>query len=134
MIAVLLVLLLVAGAGAFNYWRNLGSEEAVPRPYRGYADAELDALIAAYRSEVDALDARYQQARDGRSVRQVSRGAHISDHVKGFEEAREAADRVRGRAADVAGQAAVLRDLEVEQATRASNRGFDVHWRRLTTL
>ena len=52
---VLLVLALVVAAGAANYWRNLKAEP--PRPYRHYADAEVDPPSLRYeeRQRNDAL-------------------------------------------------------------------------------
>ena len=46
----LLLVVLVAGVG-WNYHRNVAREQAEFRPYRGYSDADLAALVAAYEQE-----------------------------------------------------------------------------------
>ena len=56
----LLLLALLGGLGAFNYQRNVEAESKEVRPYRGYSDADLATLEAAFRQEVASLDARYE--------------------------------------------------------------------------
>ena len=57
----LLLLAVLAGLGGYNYQRNLEAEAQEIRPYRGYSDADLEALENAYRAELEVLDARYAQ-------------------------------------------------------------------------
>lgn len=66
-LALLIVLLAgLCGYGAWNYQRNLEAEAAIPRPYKGYSDAQLAQLETAYEQQVDALNARYASAADRR--------------------------------------------------------------------
>ena len=53
-LALLVLLGIIGGYGTWNYKRNQAAEEAVPRPYRTYSDADLGTLGAAYRQELDA--------------------------------------------------------------------------------
>ncbi|MDJ0789928.1 MAG: hypothetical protein QNK05_24285 [Myxococcota bacterium] len=133
---VVAVLLIAGVAGGVNYWRNYQAElqEAGERPYKGYADEELAALIEAYGSESDARRGRHQQLA-GRRTEGVAREAHISDHLEGYERARRQGEAVRESAAATAQVTSVLRELEREQALRGSaGAGLEVHIRRLTTL
>ena len=82
----LLVLLVAAGgAGAYNYHRNLQAEATVPRPYKGYSDSELEALVQAYDDEVTRLDARYLEARQQRAEQRG--GQLLDERVEDFERA-----------------------------------------------
>ena len=132
---ILCVLLIVGVAGGVNYWRNYQAElqEAGERPYEGYADAELAALIEAYGSESKTRIDEHQQLA-GRRTEAVAREAHISDHLEGYERARRQGDAVRQSAAATAQVTSVLRELEREQALRGNGVSLDVHLRRLTTL
>jgi hypothetical protein len=80
----LLVLLTVAGgAGAWNYRRNLQAEEAEPRPFRSYSDADLESLEAAYQQEIEVYTRRYETL-TGQGV-VVREGGHIDDKIREFE-------------------------------------------------
>ena len=70
----LVLLLILAVGGAYNYQRNVKKEEQQLRPYRGYSDSDLQALLEAYRTDADQLAKRYGAVRKVRStVRPVSR-------------------------------------------------------------
>ena len=131
----LLVVLLVAvgGAGAFNYHRNLEAEAKVPRPYRGYSEADLQALLDAYQQEVQSQGARYEASRDRKAAR--GEGVYFEEKVQDFERIRKQSAQTRALAAEVAQQEKVLRDLEREQALRARDADpTEVFLRRLLTL
>lgn len=129
------LLLVVAAAGGANYWRNYEAElkAAGERPYQGYADEELAALIEAYGEQSRQSLDRHQQLAGTRSGDGVAREAHISEHLKGFEQAQRQGNAVRRSAADAAQLTSVLRELEREQSLRGDG-GAAVHLRRLTTL
>jgi hypothetical protein len=82
-VALLVLLGVLVGAGAWNYQRNLQLEDAEPRPYQGYSTADLEALQAAYQKEVDAHSARYRNA-SSRKIR-VREGGMLRDQVNEFE-------------------------------------------------
>jgi hypothetical protein len=117
----------LGGAGAWNYNRNLRAEEAEPRPYRGYTDADLAALLEAYEGELEGL-----RGRSGGAGGAAPGGPMLRDNVRAFERTRAAADAARVRAGELAGQEAVVRDLRKEQQHRAQmGSGIAVHLRRL---
>jgi hypothetical protein len=60
----LLVLLgLFAGAGYWNYQRNVALEQQVVRPFRTLSDGDLALLLAATEAEVEGLSAAHAAAR-----------------------------------------------------------------------
>jgi hypothetical protein len=131
----LLVLLVALGvAGAYNYSRNTAAEqEETPRPYSGYSDAELAALIEAYEHEVEDLESRYEVAKS-RDF-ETSSGGLIDERIGEFERAQQWGDSTRSIGADVAEQEAVLRELRKEQMLRgASADSLELHLRRLLTI
>ena len=133
-LSILLVLLLaLGGAGAYNYHRNLEAEAKVPRPYRGYSDADLTALLEAYQEEVKGQGSRYEAARSQKTTR--GEGVYFDEKVRDFERARERSAQTRALAAEVAQNEKVLRDLEREQALRDKDRDpTQVFLRRLLTF
>jgi hypothetical protein len=133
-ISILALLVILGGAGEYNYQRNRAAEErAAPRSFRGHSDEEIAALIQAYQQEVETLESRYATAKsrdlDTRS------GGLLGDQVREFERAQRAGDLTRSLGGDVAQREAVLRELRREQSLRAG--GLDslkVHLRRLFSL
>ncbi len=130
-----LVLLVALGvAGAYNYQRNTAAEEQdAPRPYSGYSDAEIAALVEAYQGEVEALESRYDAAKS-RDF-EARNGGLIDERIGEFERAQKWGASTRSMGADVAEREAVLRELRKEQSMRgASADSLEVHLRRLLTL
>ncbi len=105
LLPLLVLLSLLGGAGAWNFRLNVEAEQAVPRPYRVYSDADLLALEGAYRSELDALTA--QQGSDPGRVRARDRGFGAAQ-VAEFERVHRAS-----RAARNAGYARAEREIEL---------------------
>jgi hypothetical protein len=129
----LVVLVLLVAAGGVNYVRNTRAEAKAPHPFGGYDDAELEALIAAHRSEVQAAQGRYEAAR-GRRTETRDTG-FVGDQVKEFERVRRESERTRDLGAELSMQEAALRDLEAEQRRRAGERDrVAVILRRLFTF
>ncbi|MDX1649588.1 MAG: hypothetical protein R3263_07020, partial [Myxococcota bacterium] len=89
----LAVLVLAMGAGAWNYHRNWQAEQATPRPYRGYDDAELAALIDASEPEAAALEARAGRMPGGRA--EAPSNALLGDRVAAFNAPRRAGEARR---------------------------------------
>ena len=136
-VAILILALLVAlgAAGEYNYQRNKAAgEKDAPRPYGGYSDAEIAALIDAYEREVEALESRYGAAK---SRDFESRGGGLIDEqIEAFERAQRAGVSTRSMGGEVAQQEAVLRELRREQSLRGGG-GLDslkVHLRRMFTI
>jgi hypothetical protein len=127
-VLLLVILAGLIGAGAWNYDRNLRKEEAAPRPYRGYADAQLTALLDAYEKELEGLRGRASAG----GV--AAGGQRLMDNVVAFERTRAAADAARMQQGDLAQREAIVRELRKEQQTRAQvGSGMAVHLRRLTS-
>jgi hypothetical protein len=135
-VGLLLVILLgVAGAGAWNYRRNLAREQAeqAQRPLSGYATQDLEALAEAYRGQVAALSRRYDAAR-GTRVDTTERG-FFGDQIDEYERVRRRSGQRREAGADLGETEAALRDVEQELAARgAAAGGAQVHLRRLLTF
>jgi hypothetical protein len=134
---VILVLALLVGLGIaveYNYQPSKGAEDRnAERPYKGYSDAELAALIAAYEQEAEALDSRYDAAKS-RSVETRS-GSLLDERIAAFERAQKVGDSTRSLGAVVAQKEAVLRELRREESLRAtSGDGLLQHLRRLLRM
>jgi len=128
----LLVLLLLVGGGAWNYSRNLQVEAQEPRPYAGYSDRDLSALIDAYRHEVDRLEDR-SAPRPGAAARAA--GPLLGERLAAYEHVRRAGARRRKMETQLAGQEGILRRLEREQQIRRERgRGWRLHLHRLVTI
>ena len=117
--SLLLLLLLVAGAagvGTWNYQRHAAAEAAEYRPFKGYATADLDKLIAAQRSEISRLRPRATGARASRT--DARGGGLIGDQVREFERVQRHADRSRALSAQLTDLEVMLDQLEQERAKR----------------
>lgn len=132
----LLVLLgVLVAAGGYNYHRNLELEAAQegPRPYESYSEADLQALLEAYRSEAEALERRYEAARRQRVGEQ--RGGLLDENIRAFETAWKQGAATREIGGQVAMRQAAIRDLEEELARRESQRDvMALHLKRLLTI
>ena len=134
LISVLVLLLLVGGAGGANYYRNWQSEqdEQGDRPFEGYTIEHLDQLATAYRAELATWEGRYTKARQQRFT--AKQTGTMSGNVKQFDKAVQASVRLRKLNSEVAGREARLREIEDEQAYRTASEGIDLHIRRLTRI
>ena len=95
-VTILILVLLVAlgAAGEYNYQRNAAAEErSGARTYRGYSDAQIASLIKAYEQEVEALDSRYDAAKN-RDI-QTRGGGLIDQQIGEFERAQKASASTR---------------------------------------
>lgn len=130
----LAVLLLgLAGAGGWNYRRNLAAEQARPRPYRGYTEQAVEQLAAAYRQEIQELGARSDAARASR--RGVQDRALLDQQIGEFERVQRQAERERALGRRLGAQEAALADLEAELQRREAERdGVRLFLRRLLSF
>jgi hypothetical protein len=134
--SIVLLLLLLVGAGGWNYHRNLQLEKASEndRPYRSYAVEDLEALRAATSAELDAMRARFEAARRQRA-RPVGDIGSISDNVEQFENTTRASTAIRDAAARVAEREGQLAALDRELQLRAQmGQGLARHLKLLTTI
>ena len=123
----LALLAALAGIAAYNYQRNVAAQTGMERSFQGYSDEDLAALEAAYRSEVEALDARY--ARDS------SRRVTVRDETVGeaqaaeFDRVHRAGRNLRSLGRTLSKQEATLEQLRQERAHRAG--GAMADWQEL---
>ena len=116
----LLVLLMVlVGLTTWNYQRNVALQSNDPSPYAGVADADLDVLLAAYESELEALRAQGGVGRrvSARNTSGVARG------VREFERVQRAGRSTREAGYAISEREAVVRALEAEKARRVQYAG-----------
>jgi hypothetical protein len=112
----LLLLGLVAGFGGWNYRRNLAADEALPRPFRSYSDADLATLAGAYREELDGYQRRLAAA--GGRVQQVSGEQPLDAQVREFERVQQRSRQLRELGARVAELEASLGEIGRERGLR----------------
>jgi hypothetical protein len=115
----LLVLVVLAGLCTWNYQRNAALEVASNTgPYVTLSDPDVDRLLGAYQSELEALRAK---GRPGRANARTTQG--VVEGVREFERVQRAgrSDREAGYAlAELEG---VVRALEIEQSKRRAQGG-----------
>jgi hypothetical protein len=114
------VLALLVGAVAWNYQRNLAAERTEFRPYRSYADADLEALIGAYEQAAAAAGERYEASVARRT--EVRGAGDLMGKVREFERAQAAGRSTRSARSELAGARASLEALREERALRAAER------------
>ncbi len=132
----LLLLLVAAGLGGWNYHRNWQLEQAAegPRPYESYAVEDLRALRDAYSTELEGLQARFEEARRSRVRPKGDRGS-ISENLEQFDRTSRISTRIRDAAADVAARQDQIAELDREIELRARlGRGLEKHIERLVSI
>lgn len=131
-----LFLVLLLGAGAWNYHRNLQQERTSERgrPYAGYSVREVRLLRDAAGTELAAARARLEKARRGRAGSARDRGS-LDVNARQFNRTTRVSDALRDAAADVAEHESLAAALDQELAARAAiGAGMDRHLKRLTTF
>jgi transcriptional regulator with XRE-family HTH domain len=126
----LLLLLLLGGAGGWNYHRNLEAERAEPRPYRGLAEADLEALAGALEAELDTWTRRYEAA-TGRKLA-VHDGGLLAENVQEFERVQAISRDTREIGQRLSQTQGSLGRVRQEQRRRETERDrLRLHLRRL---
>jgi hypothetical protein len=128
----LVFLALVAGAGGWNYQRNLEVEKQEHRPYRSYSEVELEQLRGAYQVELGQRTARFKSA-TGNRVR-VGGDGLLGSQLEEFQRVQRVSQSTRAITEQVARSQVQLDLVEVEIARRSTEKGYRLHLRRLTTL
>ena len=129
-----ILLVILCAAGGWNYHRNTLIEDAVPRPYRGYSDEELNQLISAYQDEVEVQMARYRESSDAKQVT-VQDGGLLEEQIDEFERVQRLGKQRRDRAYKVTENQILVEQLAHEQLTRELNRPiYKMIFRRVTTF
>ncbi len=131
----LLLLVLVSGAGAWNYHRNLQAELAERhRPYATYASEDLEALRSAYSTEVQGERVHFDSAKRNRA-RPVGDVGSIAGNVAQFQKATRASSAIRQAAGQVAAGESQIAELDRELQLRTRfGEGMERHIKRLITL
>ncbi|MBW2270649.1 MAG: hypothetical protein JRH16_18955 [Deltaproteobacteria bacterium] len=131
--AVLVVLLVLAGAGAWNYQRNLVVEEAVYRPFRTHTDADLAQLAEAFESQKDRVSEHYDSAAAQRAT--AREGGHFDQRVREFERVQGIGDAKKELRAELAKSTTTLKLLTEEERLRAGERDtVKLFFKRLLTI
>jgi len=119
-----------AGAGAWNYQRNLALEQREVGPYGSLSTADLELLLEATEAEAEALGGAYQDARD-----RPPPAGDGSGRFAGFEAAQRHGRAVRELGAELSGLEASIAGMRQEVAHRKSEGDATrVFLRRLLTL
>ena len=130
----LILLVILCAAGGWNYHRNAVIEDAVPRPYGGITDEELDQLASAYRDEVGVQMERYRKSTAGMKV-SVQDGGLLEDRIDEFERVQRHSKQRQQRAYQVTENQILAEQLAQEQVTREMNRPiYKMIFRRLTSF
>ena len=134
--SVVLLLLIVAAAGAWNYHRNLQIELQTqgPRPYESLAKPEVEALRSAYAADLEGVRAQLVHAKRqrGRVARDID---SIAKNVEQFEQTKRTSTAIRNALDDVTERESRIAELdkELEMRTRFGT-GMARHLKRLTTI
>ncbi len=131
-----MLLLLAAGAGGWNYHRNLEIEKASEgnRPYRSYAVEDLESLRAAYASELESVRANFDSAKR-RRARPVGDVGSIAGNVEQFQNTTRASSAIRAAAAGLAESQEQVAELDRELEIRSQfGEGMARHVKLLTTI
>ena len=130
----LILLVILCVAGGWNYHRNTLIDDAVPRPYRGYSDEELNQLISAYQGEVEVQMERYRNSTAAKKVT-VQDGGLLEEQIDEFERVQRLSKQRRDRAYQVTENQILVEQLAAEQVTRERNRPiYKMIFRRVTTF
>ena len=133
LVPLLILLLLLVGGGTWNYQRNLARESQEDRPMRGYAEADLEKLLAAYKGEQQRLSRRSDTTH--LAGERNSSGKGVAENVREFERVQRQSSRVRDAHGDLAETELMVARIEQELARRDSERDpTAVMIRRITTI
>jgi uncharacterized protein HemX len=119
LVPLLLLLVLVAAAGAWNYHRNWTRDKAEekPRLYKSFSDTDLAQMEEGYRLELAKFNEHYGSQRSRRVVVQ-NRGL-IGDQIDEFERVQRAARRSRQLTGSAAELQAQLDQIAEEHRVRS---------------
>jgi hypothetical protein len=134
--SVLLLLVMLSGAGAWNYHRNLQLEAETEgsRPFESYSSDDLATLRDAYQSELSGVRAKFADAKSQR-VRPKANVGSISGNVDQFAQTTQTSKRIRKAASNVAEREGKITELERELDVRSRlGQGLMRHVKRLTTI
>ncbi len=115
----LLLLVLIGGAGGVGFWnyqRHIAAENSEPRPFRGYATADLDKMIAAQKGEIVRMRTAVEHARLGHT--EARSNGFIAEQVQEFERVHRESSRERELSERLTDLEIMQQQLEKERAKR----------------
>lgn len=134
--ALILMLLIAGGAGAYNYHRNLQIEKQSegPRPYKSYAEEDLQALRSAYKTELEGV--RAELAHNKRQRSRVDRNAgSMQKNLEQFAQTTRTSAAIREAAGNVADRQSQIEELDRELELRERfGKGLERHLKLLTSI
>jgi len=129
----LVLLVILCGAGGWNYHRNLQAENAEERPYRGLNQESLASLAEALEAEVEQLAVGYEAA-TGRSVT-VGSDAMLGERVREFERVQSISHSTRAVGQRLSQSEGSLQRVRLERRRREQDADpVKKHLRRLLTI
>ena len=131
----LLLTVLLGGAGAYNYQRNLEAEKAQegPRRLEVYSDSDLAALADAYRMEIEQFEQLVEASLQRKA--DVRGGGRLSQRVSDFERVQANSGQQRALRGDLIDRQVKLAEIQKEQSLRMPAADpFALHIKRLLTI
>ena len=126
-------LLGLLAAGGVNYHRNWQAEAAEPRPYAGYSQEDLEALLAAYEAENAQVEREWERARE--QLGRERSGGMLDENIRAFEQAQRASSGSRALGVKLSMQQTATEEIAAELARRERDADvLRVHLRRLITI
>ncbi len=129
----LVLLLALAGVGAWNFHRNLSAEAAVYRPFRTHSDEDLTQLAGAFGNQRDQVSAHYDAVAAQRAP--AFERSHFDQKVQEFERVQRAGDAKKAVGAELAKSTTTLKLLAEEERMRQLERNaVKLFFKRLLTI
>ncbi len=131
---IMILLVILCAAGGWNYHRNAVIDAAVPRPYRGYSDEELNQLASAYQVEVKAQMERDRKSMASKNVAVRDAGL-LEERIGEFERVQHLSKKRKESAYQVTENQILVEQLAQEQVAREKNRPiYKMILRRVTSF
>ena len=136
-LALFVLVLLLGGGGYYNYHRNAGlDQELAVRPHKGLSTPDLEALAAAYRSEIDNDRMLVGERPQGTELMNGLKAGDYDSKVKSFEKFQGYNNQWKAARRNMAERQVALEEVEKELSIRA--RGLHQEhtriWRRISTF
>jgi hypothetical protein len=132
-LTLLVLLALLAGAGAWNYQRNVAAERAEYRPYRGYTDEAIEQLASAYETKQTGDSKRYEAVAARRAT--AAGKAYFDEQVREFERVQRTGEAKKALQGELAESQTTLKLIAAEKRKRAEERNrVQLFFKRLLTV
>jgi hypothetical protein len=137
-LALVVLVVGIGGAGYFNYQRNAGMDAdlAKPRPFKSIAAPEVAQLLAAYEADLARAKGGVAKAPGGDGVIDRFDASDVGGKAQGFASFQHENDRWKNQRGKIFELEKTVADLRLEKSIR--DRGLDVEstriWRRISTF